>query len=246
MSRLFPLSKRAWMFVLASALAFPVAAGAEQAAAPRTVRVQGSSTVKAVPDRASIAVSVVTRTATAGEASAANARTSKEVLARLRAAVKAPGEVRTGGYDLAPEYDYSAARGGGEGPRLVGYTSTNRFSVVSADLEGVGALLDASVAAGANRIDSISFFLEDDEAARREALLQAGRAARAEAKTVAESLGVELGEVLDAATVSSPSPPVVYGRQKMAMAMAAEDASTEVVPGTLEIAASVTVTFAIR
>lgn len=234
------------MFVLASALLLPSAAGAAETPTPRTIRVQGSFTVKAVPDRASIAVSVVTRAPTAGEASAANARVSKEVLTRLRAAVKAPGEVRTGGYDLAPEYDYSAARGGGEGPTLVGYTSTNRFSIVSADLDGVGALIDASVAAGANRIDSISFFLDEDEAARREALLQAGRAARTEAGTVAESLGVELGEVLDAATVSSPSPPIVYGREKMAMAMGAEDASTEVVPGTLEIGASVTVTFAIR
>ncbi|MFN2375534.1 MAG: SIMPL domain-containing protein [Candidatus Binatia bacterium] len=246
MSRLSPLSKRAWTLLLASALVLPAAAAAEETPPPRTIRVQGNFTVKAVPDRASIAVSVVTRAPTAGEASAANARVSKEVLTRLRAAVKAPGEVRTGGYDLAPEYDYSADRGGGEGPRLVGYTSTNRFSIVSADLDGVGALLDASVAAGANRIDSISFFLEDDEAARREALIQAGRAARTEAGTIAESLGVEVGEVLDAATVSSPSPPIVYGREKMAMAMRAEDASTEVVPGTLEISASVTVTFAIR
>lgn len=214
---------------------------------PRTIRVSGSATVKAAPDRGRVSVSVVSRAATAREASEANARASKAVLERLRGAVKAPGEVRTSGYELGAEYDYNQAPGS-RGPKLVGYSSTNRFTVVTADLEGVGALIDAAVAAGATQVDSISFFLDDEEKVRQQALLQAGRKARDEAETVARSLAVTLGEVLEASTATGTAPgPVFYGRERMAMMTTAAPApATEMVPGNLEVGASMTVTFAIR
>jgi len=212
---------------------------------PRTIRVTGEAVVKTAPDRARISISVVTRAPAAREATEANARTSKTVLEKLRAAVPAPGEVRTAGYDLATEYDYSQQRPGGGPPTLVGYISTNRFAIVTADLAGVGALIDAAVAAGANQIDSIAFFLDDEEAVRREALLEAGKRARAEATTISQSLGVGLGEVLDASSSSSSAPPQPYFGREKAVMMDAAAPSTEVVPGSLEIRASMSVTFAI-
>ena len=228
----------------ATFVSVPAAAG--ELPPPRTIRVSADSVVKAAPDRARIAVSVVARAATAREASEANARISKAVLEKLRAAVRPPGEARTAGYDLSPEYDYNRDRGSGHGPTLVGYVSTNRFAIITADLPGVGALIDAAVGAGANQIDSIGFFLDDEETARRQALLQAGHKARSEAETVAQSLAVVLGEVLDASSVANATPVPVYGREKAAMSMDAAAVPTEVVPGSLEIGASVTVTFAIR
>lgn len=214
---------------------------------PRTIRASGESTVRVAPDRARISISVVSRAATAREASEANATTSKSVLEKLRAAVKAAGEVRTAGYDLAAEYDYGQPRGAGRGPVLVGYVATNRFAIVSGDLAGVGGLVDAAVAAGAKQIDSIGFFLDDEAPPRRQALLHAGRKARAEAETIAESLGLVLGDVLDASSVGSVRPPVpVFGRDRAMMAMDSPAPPTEIVPGSLEIAGSVTVTFAIR
>jgi uncharacterized protein YggE len=229
----------------ASTTLFANASFAADPPAERTIRVSGEAVVKATPDRASVAVSVVTRAASAREASEANARASKAVLDKLREAVRAPGEVRTAGYDLAAEYDYSQQRPGRQSPELVGYVSTNRFAIVSADLAGVGSLIDAAVASGANQIDSIGFYLDDEEAARRQALLEAGKKARAEAETVAQSLDVQLGEVLDASTAANAAPQPMYGREK-AMAMDAAPPSTEVVPGTLQISATVTVVFAIR
>lgn len=229
--------------VVALAVAAPGPAEAADAP-PRVIRANGDAVVKTAPDRARVAVSVTTRAATAKEASEANARTSKAVLDKLRAAVAAPGEVKSGGYELTAEYDYNQGGSAVRGPRLVGYVATNRFAVVSADLAGVGALIDAAVAAGANQIDSIAFFLDDEDAARRQALLQAGRKAKAEAATIAESLGVALGDVLDASSSANVAPMQSYGREKALMAAPA--AATDVVPGSLEIDASVTVTFAIR
>jgi uncharacterized protein len=233
-------------FVLASCLALaPAAAIAADTPPPRTIRVRGEAVVKTAPDRARISVSVTTRAPTAKAASEANAASSREVLEKLRAAVSAPGEVKTAGYELSAEYDYSQNRGPGRESALVGYVATNRFAIVSADLAGLGALIDAAVAAGANQIDSISFFLDDEDSARAKALLEAGGKARAEAETVAQSLGVTLGEVLDASSVSAPGPQPVFGRER-AMMMDAAAPSTEVVPGSLEMRADVSVSFAIR
>lgn len=231
--------------LLAAMILTPVTAAAEPPS--RTIRARGEATVRVAPDRARISVSVISRAAKAEDASDSNAVASKSVLEKLRAAVKAPGEVKTAGYDLAPEYHYDHQRTGASGPTLVGYVATNRFAIVSADLAAVGALIDAAVAAGAGQIDSIGFFLDDESGPRRQALLAAGRKARAEAETIAESLGLVLGDVLDASSVSSVSPPVpVFGRERAAMAMDAAAPATEVVPGSLEIGATVTVAFAIR
>jgi uncharacterized protein YggE len=239
--------KAALVFFAAVVAAFasvPIVAAEEPA--PRAVRVSAGATVKAAPDRARIAVSVISRGLTAREASETNARASKTVLEKLRDSVKAPGEVKTAGYELTPEYDYNQERSPGRGPKLVGYVATNRFSIVSADLAGIGAVIDDAVAAGASQIDSIGFFLDDEEGARQQALLEAGRKARSEAETVARSLGVGLGQVLEASTATSAAPIPFFGREKMAMAMdAVQSAPTEVVPGALEVTASVNVAFAI-
>lgn len=224
----------------------PASVATDHGPQPRTIRATGQSTVKAAPDRVRVAVSVTTRAASAREASEQNARTSKTVLEQLRASVKAPGEVRTAGYDLSPEYDYEQPRRAGQGPTLVGYAATNRLAIVSADLAGVGALIDAAVAAGANQIDSISFFLDDEASARRQALLQAGQVARNEAETIAQSLGVGVGDVLDASSGATVGPQPIFARDRGAMMMEATTARTEVVPGSVEIQASVSVTFAIR
>lgn len=232
-------------FALVATLALAPASPAEETPAPRAIRVHGRASVQASPDRARLAVSVLARAATAKEATAANAVSSKAVLEKLRAAVRPPGQVRTAGYDLQPQYDYRQDRSGSQGPVLVGYLATNRFSVETADLEGLGALLDTVVAAGAGQVDSVAFFLDDEEAVRAQALLEAGRRARAEAETVARSLGVTLGEVLEASTSSDAVVPMHRMADK-AMAMAEAAPATELVPGALSIDAGVSVTFAIR
>jgi uncharacterized protein YggE len=242
------MNRHTWTSLAAIAALFLAAApGGAAETPPRTIVASGESVVKAAPDRVRISVSVTSRAANAREASEANARTSKQVLEKLKAAVRAPGEVSTSGYELSAEYDYNQQPGGRSGPRLVGYVSTNRFAIVSADLAGVGALIDTAVGAGANQIDSIGFFLADEDSVRRQALLDAGHKARAEAGTIAESLGVTLGDVLQASSAGGATPIAYDSRLKAAPMMAAEGAPpTEVVPGSIEVRGSVLVTFSIR
>ncbi|HYC56438.1 MAG TPA: SIMPL domain-containing protein [Candidatus Binatia bacterium] len=237
----------AWMVAAACLIvATPARAQDPAQTPPRVIRVSGTATVKASPDRARLTVAVVSRAATARAASELDATASKNLLSRLESQVAAPGEVRTAGYDLSAEYDYQE-RPGQSQRRLVGYVASNRLSVVTDDLTGIGAIIDSAVEAGANDVESISFYLEDENAARRQALLEAGRRARAEAETVAESLGVALGPLVDASSESRGGPGPMYAHDRMAMMESAgADAATTVVPGTLEVSATVSVTFGIR
>jgi uncharacterized protein YggE len=75
-------------------------------------------------------------------------------------------------------------------------------------------------------------------------LIAAGDIARAEAQAIAESLQVELGPVLHATSVpryDSPRPSAVRH-----MAMSAAASPTEILPGEVQVSATVQVSFALR
>ncbi len=231
------------MTLMLCLLAMP--ARADEGSQRRTIRVAASATSRGTPDRVALSVSVVARGHGAKEAAEAGAKAGKAVLDRLRELVPSPGEVKTVGYDLAAEYDYNRPAGEGR-PRLLGYVATHRFRVVSAKPEGAGELVDAVVAAGAAQVDSVTFFVADEDALRGAALEEAGRKARAQAEAIARGLGVGLGEVLEASSAGDSGPGPVPMREGMAMMASAPRAATEVAPGQVEVGASVSVSFAVR
>ncbi len=210
---------------------------------PRVIHVSGTAKVSVPPDRARLSVSVVTRAKTAREAAQLNAKDSDAVLKALQKAVAGKGEVSTGGYGLDAEYEYKKSSISNR-RTLIGYRCSNTVSIVTSDLDQVGPLIDAAVARGANEVRSLQFFIADDEAVRRRATLAAGARALAEADTVAESLGVGRGALLHAST-EYMRPPVVYKGRAMAMAESG-GAPTPVVPGSLDVSATVVAEFAIR
>lgn len=229
--------------LLASLLQTTVADAADVAA--RVIRVDGHAEVTATPDVAAVVVTVATRDASAAAAVKANATISEKVTGRLRRLVDSADDVQSAGYTLTPEYEYDRSGDAGR-PVLVGYVASNRVRVVLDDIGSVGSAIDAAVGSGATGIDSIEFSLRDTQLARRQALLEAGRRARGEAEAIAESLGVSIGEVLDASSSSQSAPGPVFARYDLAEAKASYSAPTEIAPGGVDVSATVTVTFAIR
>lgn len=211
---------------------------------PRSIEASGTATVSADPDRARLAISVASTAATANQATAANARTMEQVVAALKEAVGDGGKVETTSYSVHAEYSYEN-KGNTRHRKLEGYTATNTVSAETSDLDAVGSLIDSAVAAGANQINSVGFFLADESAIRRRALIQAGKNARAEGEAIAESLQLELGPVLHATAGPSfdgPRPTMLRSTMR-----AAESApATEILPGAVKVRATVRVSFEIR
>ena len=124
----------------------------------------------------------------------------------------------------------------------VGYTVSNEVRIKVRDLAKVGAVIDAALAAGANYSQNLVFAIEDDTPLRKEALAKAASNAEAEAKSIAQALGVKLGYPVSVNEGGAQAPPMPM------MRMAAMDAaapSTPIMPGENRVSASVTVLYSI-
>lgn len=210
---------------------------------PSTIRVSATGDARATPDRAWVDFGVETEAATAREAAEANAAKMERVIAALQRAGVARENIQTRDYNIYPDYQPDP-RGTGE-PRIRGYRATNTVSAQTDDVRRVGALIDAALAAEANRVNGVRFGLRDPARARAEALQAAIRSGRAEAEAIAQGLGVRLGRVLDASTAYGATPPPVMPQFDRAMVMEAAAANTPVEPGRQTVTATVTLVFEI-
>lgn len=113
-----------------------------------------------------------------------------------------------------------------------------------ADLSSVPTILDALTKAGVNSLDGITYGLVDQSAADDKALSQALERARAKAELMADSLGVELGDVINVSELTTQG----YQPRMMAMRAEAADSSggTEYRPGSITIDAGVNVRWEIE
>ncbi len=205
----------------------------------RTIEVNGSGETRTSPDTADLDLAIETHAKTAEQAANLNAALATKVIDALKSKLGDQGKITTGGYSLNPEYDQRPS----QKPTIVGYDAQNSVTVNTGALDLVGALMDTAIAAGANRINSLSFSVKDDTKARTAAIAIATRDARAQAEALAAALDVKLGKVLKATTVSEQRPtPLYMGR---AMAMSA-NVATPVEPGEVTVPATVSLTFEIE
>jgi uncharacterized protein len=205
-------------------------------ASPPRIVTSGEAQVRVTPDRATILVGVQTRGTTAAVAGASNARIQKAILDTLKAMGLAPDQLATQSYSVNPEMQYPP--NGGQG-RVVGYTVSNVVRVELKRIDQVGPVVDASLAKGANQINSIQFSSSAASEARRTAMADAVRDARADADVLAKAAGGTVGSVIE---ITSSAPPVrpMYAEVMMRSAAKA-DVATPIEPGEQVISANVSV-----
>lgn len=233
---------------LALALALtslPLAAHEETSNAPvvPVLSVQANGEARVSPDEANVRLGVLAQAPTARAAMEEVNRSANAILEAIRKLGVRAEDIQTSELNLNPVYANVPPERGGE-PRITGYQATNVVSVRLEKLDQVGPVVDAGLAAGANRLDGVMFGLRNDEAARAQALTRAAEAARSKAETLAKAMRVRLVEVIEvvegAVAVFTP----MYRRQAMAMDMASE--STPVSPGLVGVEASVTLRYRIE
>lgn len=205
----------------------------------RILQVSGSASVSVETDQVKISFAVQTEAATARESTARNAERMDAVLRALRATEAPELSLETTGFNLQPVY----ARPDDKGRRVVdAYRTVNMVNVTADDVEMAGALVDAAVEAGANRVASLGFVASDTEEARLEALRMAVASARREAEVMAEALGEELGPPLEVqGGADRPSPPRPLMRATTFES--AQAAPTPVEAGEQTVSASVTIRY---
>lgn len=208
-----------------------------------TVTVSASSTVRLVPDKATVSFGVTTQEQTAELAQSKNGEAVKNVVEMLTGRGVEEKSIRTTYYSMYPQVDWSE---GGE-QRIIGYNVTTTMTVQDQNIEDLGALLSACVAAGINNVDSVSFLCSGYDEAYRQALAQAVADSRLKAETLAAAGEKTLGEVV-AITEGWQDTSARYGQASgIAFSVeAAKDtaaAAPSLQPGETEITANVTVTY---
>lgn len=203
------------------------------------VSVTGTARVRVAADRARVRFAVETEAPTAAQAADRNAEQMDQAVRAVRDAAGPEGSIETAGYNINPVYRQPPRDQGGE-PRIVAYRATNQLVVTLTDVDRVGTVLDAAVAAGINRVAGLSFYAEDTREARLEALRRATEHAREEARVLAEALGVSLGDPLEVHTSTDmPSP-----RNEVMMRSAdVMQASTPIEAGEQDVVASVSIRY---
>jgi len=213
-------------------------AGQEADKLPPSIRTSGEAMVTAAPDRAQIDVGVTTQANTSQAAAAENAKKLEATLTRLRQALGSNTDIKTTSYTLSPNYRYP--REGGE-PSITGYTATNIVRITIDDLDLVGKAIDAATQAGANRIQSLRFTLKDERNVQAQALREAAANARRKADALAAALNLNIIRVLSVVESSPADFPV----RDVAFARA-ESTQTPILPGSIEVRATVSLTVGVR
>ena len=217
----------------------PYAAQAQSAEAPRQISVSGTGRVDLAPDMATVRIGVTHQDEDAAAALQQTSDAVAAMLARLTELGIAARDVQTAGLSLNPVWRDRPEQQGQ--PMPWGFEASNVVSLRLRDIAALGEVLDSLVADGANRLDGVSFGLQDPEASMDEARRLAVADARRKATLFAEAAGGALGQVIDLTETGMATP----RPQMMEMAAMRAD-SVPVAAGEVGITASVQMTFALE
>jgi len=209
------------------------------------IHVTATGEVQRRPDYALVFVGVELREERAEAASDRAGKAIQKITAALEALKIASLQIQTSEVRLTTAYNWNQ---GNESRTLLGYDATTTIRVRVDDPKSVGKIIDAATSAGANRIDGISFEINQALEARQEALRLAARAAKDKAATLAEALDMRLGSVIEA-TTSNAEPRLWMNQSQysnLAQAQRAPEGGFDggIEPGFVTVRADVTVTFA--
>ena len=169
--------------VLAAMAASP--AMAQEQTRGTILSISGSGLAVVEPDMATITLGVRNFGPSAVSVTNENARRMISLRDALRRAGVEERDIQTSAISVSPRY-----RRVGDNYRVPdGYDASNSVRARVREIDDVGAVLDAAIAAGGNDVDGVRFGLQDPEAALDSARMDALTDARERAADYAETLG---------------------------------------------------------
>ncbi len=232
--------------ILLTALALSACGPATIVANPlppqRLLNVTGTGTTTMIPDVAYINVGVHTDLPTAAEAVSANNTQTQQVIDSLKQSGVDPKDIRTMNFSIYPNVQYDPQTN--QKVRTT-YVVDNTVYVTVHKLDQLGDLLDATVKAGANSINSIQFDVVDKGPATKQARDAAVKDAKTQAQELADAAGVTLGDVQSVEFTNGVPTPIITGYGKGGGGVAA-DASVPIQSGQMTLTVTVTMSYTIR
>ncbi len=204
------------------------------------ITVQGTAIISLKPDMATLSLGVDTQAATAALAQSNASKAMAAVIDAVKKQGVADVDLATQGINLNPMYGDQAVNGSA---RVTGYQASQSLSVKVHDLEKVGPVIDAGVAAGATSVGGVGFSLADPTSATDQARQMAVNDAHKRAQALASAAGVTLGAPISITEELATQPPVYY-----AAGVASDKAGlapTPIQAGTTDVTVTVDVVYQI-
>lgn len=214
-----------------------------------TVTVEGTSTIKVMPDLIAVDFDIQTKGNTSAEATKANNKIYDDLVEQITIAGFNQSDLKTESFNVNPNTYWDT-----EGKsRTDGYTADHYVSVElpSDQIDNVSAIIDAGVNSGAG-ISSINFELtqqsqNDDKA---QALKLASQDAEIKANAIASGFGKQAGKLISVQTSDFVYEPWnVYsssGVSPTTDVALAKAAAANIQPSQQEVTATITATFRLK
>ncbi len=163
----------------------------------RTVTIEGTGKVTAMPNIARISFGITESADTVATAQGTVTERTDKALAYLTEQGIEEKDVKTTSYSVYPKYEYPTCMGGNCGPaKLVGYEVAQSFEVKVRDTAKAGDVLQGLGSQNVQNISGPNFGIDDLEVIRAEAREKAIADAREKAKSMSKDLKVRLGKVV--------------------------------------------------
>lgn len=184
-----------------------------------SVYVGADGKYEAAPDTARVQFNIAAQETELKAAYQRAQNATEQVRAALRANGLDPKQAEIGGFQVQPVYDYKTAK-----RKLVGYRVNSSISLKLRDFSKIGLLAARFAEMDVTENQSISYELDEIEAAKTKAVEDAFQKAKSSALTVAKSGGRTLGELSYASVDTfAPQPIVMERSQMMTMKASAAD-----------------------
>ena len=210
-----------------------------------SVTVSGQGKVLLTPDTAKVYFSVRTQHEEATQAQQANAEAAGLLMAALEEAGVAPGDINTGSVNVNEQYNYRKTP-----PEVLGYEANCEMTVTVRDLDKLGGIITAAVAAGATDVRGPEYSIGNASAAYLSALEEAMADAQAKADVLAAAAGVDLAAVTisveEVSTNQNVAPMAAARADVTAVASADSLMDAPIAVSDMEVTARISVVFEIR
>lgn len=231
--------------VLMALLVVPVIVHAHDETAEKpSITVSGHGQIALAPDTAFVTLGMETVGKSVGEAQRQNRQVMNKVVERLRGLQIEQERIQTTSFTVSPQYKPPPKRTAdapATPPEIIAYIVSNNLTVEVRNLEKVGAVIEESLSAGANRFQALHWALRDEQQAKLSALKQAAVKAREKATALSESLKVKLIRLMSATEDSHLVRPLPKVTRSMMMEGRGEE--TPVFAGEIRIEATVTLNY---
>jgi uncharacterized protein YggE len=241
------IMKAAVRLLLASLFAGGLVLGQDRptiAAQPNTVFVGAEGKFEANPDTALVQFNISAQEDNSRAAYDRASKAAEQVRQILRSNGIEPGAAQLGYFSLEPVYDYKQAK-----RKLVGYRVNVNVSLKLKDFTKIAPIVQQLSDSDVTDEQSISYTLDDIDAAKTKAVEDAYRRARMSAEAVAHASGRSLGELAYASVDTSenvrPMPMQPMARMS-AMAQTATAPTEQFSPQTTSVTAHLNAMFTLK